>query len=75
MYVSGLVKGSSSCSTSSGFSAHGPSCSSVEDEASCPLPEREPENFFGDCFTFAIGEIDPTGEAEKIAGANNIYAA
>ena len=38
-------------------------------------PALEQTNFQGDRFTFAIDEIDPTGEAEKVAGANKIYAA
>jgi hypothetical protein len=50
-------------------------CYVGQEDAVYPLPESEPENFFGDRFTFAVDEIHMTGEHEKIAGANNIYAA
>ena len=50
-------------------------CYVGQEDAVYPLPALEQTNFQGDRFTFAIDEIDPTGEAEKVAGANNIYAA
>ncbi|MGO4440778.1 hypothetical protein [Rhizobium sp. RAF56] len=50
-------------------------CYVGQEDAVYPLPAPEQTNFQGDRFTFAIDEIDPAGEAEKVGGANNIYAA